>query len=137
MKLSRHDIQKLEDYWFNLNNYKKELRHRELDLLNPVSDEGEIVGGRTNKISDTTGNKAIILAEDELYQNLKRIVTGIEKISRNLTEDEQVIVDMRYRSPKGMNEWEDIVYELGYSRRKVLAIRNNLMDKTVEEIKYV
>jgi len=137
MKLSRHDIQKLEDYWFNLDKYKKELRHRELDLLNPVSDGSEIVGGRTNKISDTTANKAIILAEDELYQNLKRIVTGIEKLSQNLTEDEQVIVDMRYRAPKGINEWEDIVYELGYSRRKVLAIRNNLMDRTVEEIKYV
>lgn len=137
MKLSRYDIQKLEDYWFNIELYKEKLRHRELDLLNPVSDGSEIVGGRSSNISDTTASKAILLAQDELYQNLKRIVNGIEKLSQSLTEDEEVIVNMRYRSPRGINEWEDIIYELGYSRRKVLAIRNNLMDKTVKEIKYV
>ena len=137
MKLSRYDIQKLEDYWYNIDQYKTRMKVRKLELLNPFLDDGEKVGGKSSDISDITANKAIILAEDELYQNLKRVVNGIEKLSENLTEDEKVIVDMRYRSPRGLNEWEDIVYELGYSRRKVLAIRNNLMDKTVHEIKYV
>ena len=138
MKLSRHDIQKLEDYWINLEEYKKQLKYREWELLNPHQVEDEnIGGGKANRISDTTGNRAIMLAEDDLYKNLQRIINGIERLYISLNDDEKTIVDMRYRTKRGYNEWEDIAYELGYSRRKVLKIRDNLIDRTAAEIKFV
>jgi len=66
-KLSRHDIQKLEDYWINLNEYKKQLQFREWELLNPYKEtDTNIGGGRSNGISNTTGRRATILAEDTL-----------------------------------------------------------------------
>lgn len=137
-KLSRHDIQKLEDYWINLNEYKKQLKFREWELLNAHKESDcNIGGGRSSHISDTTAQKGIVLAEDMLYQNLQRIINGIEQLYISLNEDEKTIVDMRYRTKRGYNEWEDIAYELGYSRRKVLKIRDNLIDRTAAEIKYV
>lgn len=136
MKLSRHDIQKLEDYWINLDRYKRDLKFREWELLNPHQ-EDIMVGGRSNKISDTTGKRAVLLAEDELYQNLKRIINGIETLYETLDDDEKTIVEMRYRAKRGYNEWEDIAYELGYSRRKVLKIRDGIIDRTALEIKWV
>ena len=136
MKLSRHDIQKLEDYWINLDQYKRDLKFREWELLNPHQ-ENVMVGGRSSNISDTTGNKAILLAEDELYQNLQRIINGVERLYTTLDDDEKTIVDMRYRTKRGYNEWEDIAYELGYSRRKVLKIRDGIIDRTANEIKWV
>ncbi|MER2048159.1 MAG: transcriptional regulator [Solibacillus sp.] len=138
MKLSRHDIQKLEDYWINLEEYKKQLKYREWELLNPHQvEDTNMGGGRTNRISDTTGNRAIMLAEDDLYKNLQRIINGIEHLYISLNDDEKTIVDMRYRTKRGYNEWEDIAYELGYSRRKVLKIRDNLIDRTAAEINFV
>lgn len=135
-KLSRYDIQKLEDYWINLDQYKRDLKFREWELLNPHQ-ENIMVGGRSGKISDTTGNRAILLVEDDLYQNLQRIINGVEKLHDALDEDEKTIVDMRYRTKRGYNEWEDIAYELGYSRRKVLKIRDGIIDRTAIEIKWV
>ncbi|MER2039981.1 MAG: transcriptional regulator [Solibacillus sp.] len=138
MKLSRHDIQKLEDYWINLEEYKKQLKYREWELLNPHQvEDTNMGGGRANRISDTTGNRAIMLAEDDLYKNLQRIINGIEHLYISLNDDEKTIVDMRYRTKRGYNEWEDIAYELGYSRRKVLKIRDNLIDRTAAEINFV
>ena len=77
-KLSRHDIQKLEDYWINLEDYKRQLRHRERDLIEGWCEtDTNIGGGKSNRISDTTGNRATILADDVMLQNLKRIVHTI------------------------------------------------------------
>ena len=135
-KLTRYDIQKLEDYWINLSKYKKELKFREWELLNPHQAE-EQVGSRSGKISDTTGNRAIILVEDAVYQNLQRIINCIEKLSQELTEDERVIVNLRYREKTDYFEWEDISQELGYSRRKVLKMRDNIIDRTAEMIGWV
>lgn len=137
MKLSRHDIQKLEDYWRYLDHYKTQLRHRERDLLEGYCESDVNKGIKSDAISDTTGNKATILADDGLYQSLKRIIKGIERVESTLDEDERTIVNMCYRSPRGVNEWEDIAYELGYSRRKVLMIRDAIIDRTAKEINWV
>ena len=93
-------------------------------------------GGKSSGISDTTARKAMLLAEDELYQNLKRIVDGIDRLYETLDDDEKIIVDMRYRTKRGHNEWEDIAHELGYSRRKVLKIRDGIIDRTANEVKW-
>lgn len=135
-KLTRYDIQKLEDYWINISKYKKELKFREWELLNPHQAE-EQVGSRSGKISDTTGNRAIMLVEDAVYQNLQRIINSIENLSNQLTEDEKVIVNRRYKEKADYYEWEDIADELGYSRRKVLKMRDNIIDRTAKMIGWV
>ena len=137
-KLSRNDIQKLEDYWINLNEYKKQLQFREWELLSPYQEtDTNTGGGRSNNISDTTGRKAMILAEDTLYQNLKRIVSTIENMYENLDRDQKTIVDMRYRDKSECYEWQHIGDELYMSVQRVLRKRNALIDETARRLGWV
>jgi len=138
MKLSKHEIQKLEDYWINLNEYKIKLRHRERDLLEAWQEtDVNTGGGKGAHISDTTGNKACILADDLMYQNLKRIVHTIEAMLKELDEDQEVIVNMKYLSNKEAYEWQHIADELGMSVQRVLRKRNNLIDETAKRLGWV
>lgn len=138
MKLSRHDIQKLEDYWINLEDYKREMRHRERDLIEGwLESDTNIGGGKSNKISDTTGNKATILADDVMLQNLKRIVHTIESLYKELDNDQKTIVDMRYRDKQGDYEWKHIADELFMSQWQVLRKRNALIDETARRLGWV
>lgn len=135
--LSRSEVQTIEKYWIEYEVYKKKLKYREWELLHPHNEQGELVGGRSNTISDTTAKKATVLANDAYYQNLKRIIKTVEDLYRDLDEDMRTIVDMRYWDKDGCYEWEEIADKLYISRHKVLRKRNILIDKTAERIGWV
>lgn len=135
--LSRSEVQTIEKYWIDYEVYKKKLKYREWELLHPHNEQGELVGGRSNTISDTTAKKATVLANDAYYQNLKRIINTVEDLYRDLDEDMRTIVDMRYWDKDGCYEWEDIADKLYISRHKVLRKRNILINKTAERIGWV
>lgn len=135
--LSRSDIQTIERYWIELEQYRKKLKYREWELLHPHNEQSELVGGSSNTISDTTAKKATVLASDAYYQNLKRIIKTVEELYRDLDKDMRTIVDMRYWDQDGCYEWEDIADKLYISRHKVLRKRNILIDKTAERIGWV
>lgn len=138
MKLSKHEIQKLEDYWMNLDEYKIKLRHRERDLIDAWQEtDSNIGGGKSVHISDVTGNKATILADDVMYQNLKRIVNTIETMLNELDEDQEVIVQMKYLAKQEAYEWQHIADQLGMSVQRVLRKRNNLIDETAKRLGWV
>ncbi|MEY9980379.1 hypothetical protein [Lysinibacillus sp. RC79] len=135
--LSRSEIQNIEKYWIEYEQYKKKLQYREWELLHPHNQGGEMVGGRSKTISDTTAKKAMVLANDAYYQNLKRIIKTVEDLYSELDEDVRTIVDMRYWDKDGCYEWEDIADKLYMSRNKVLRKRNNLIDKTAIRIGWI
>lgn len=135
--LSRSDIQTIERYWIELEQNRKKLKYREWELLHPHNEGDEIVGGRSNTISDTTAKKAMLLANDDYYQYLKRIIKTVEDLYNELDEDMRTIVDMRYWDTDGCSEWEDIADKLYISRHKVLRKCNILIDKTAEKIGWV
>lgn len=134
--LSRSDIQIIERYWMEFDDYKKKLKYREWELLNEhIETDTNIGGGRSNKISNPTERKAIILAEDKLYQKLKDIVKTIEEVYSQLDDDLKTIVDMRYwDTEKNCYEWEEIADRLYMSRNKVLRKRNALIDETAKRL---
>lgn len=132
-KLTAVQNKTIEEFWVNLEDHRKQLKFREWELLNPHQ-ENIMVGGRSGKISDTTGNRAILLAEDKNYQYVQNIVSSIEKVYAALDEDMQTIVNMRYWDKEGVYEWEDIADKLYISRSKVLRKRNLLIDKTAERL---
>ncbi|MCG7435671.1 hypothetical protein [Lysinibacillus fusiformis] len=84
--LSRSDIRTIERYWIELEQNRKKLKYREWELLHPHNEGGEMVGGRSNAISDTTAKKAMLLANDDYYQNLKRIIKTVEDLYNELDE---------------------------------------------------
>ena len=134
-KLEKYDIQKLESYWIYKNQLKKELKFREQELLEPYLEEDINSTIKGSKTSDLTQNKALLLASDDKYQNIKRIIKSVEDIYSSLDDETKRIVDMRYNSK--YNTWEDIAEELYMSKAKVLRIRNKILDLTAEFIGWV
>ena len=137
-KFNDADLKKLEGYWSNLEQLKKDMRYREWELLHPYQETDANVGGsRSNHTSDTTGNRATLLAEDKEYQNLKNIVTTIENLYPELDDDQKIIVQMRYWDKKECYEWQHIADELYMSVQRVLRKRNNLIDETAKRLGWV
>lgn len=137
--LNRHDIKKLEEYWINYNENIKQLKFREWELMSKNSDDENSGGGSNSvrQISKPTEQLAIRLLEDKLHQNLTTIIKVVEKLYKETDVDTRYIVDNRYWcANRDVMEWDDIAYELGYSRSKVLRIRNSLLDEMAELIGY-
>ena len=133
-KLTPAQNKTIEEYWININDYRQKLKFREWELTENKTTDENIGGGKSNQISDTTGNRAIVLSQDEQYQHYKKIIVAIEKTYANVDSDMQTIVDMRYWDKDGVWEWEDIADKLYISRSKVLRKRNLLIDKTAERL---
>lgn len=129
----------IEEYWKNINEYRDKLRFREWELLHPHREQDENIGGGSSSyISDTTGSKAILLAEDERYQYLKKIITSIDKVYNSLDEEMKEFADTRYfSSDSNYYEWEDIAYEIGVSKAKAYKMRNKLIDMTAKAIAWM
>lgn len=138
--LNRHDIKKLEEHWINHNENIKRLKYREWELMSKNSDDENSGGGSNSvrQVSKPTEQLAIRLTEDKLYQNLLTITKVVSNLYEELDEDAREIVDRRYWcSGRDYMEWEDMAFELGMTRYKVLRIRNNLLDDTARLIGYV
>lgn len=137
--LSRNDIQKIEQFWINHKENKRQLKLREWELLHPVAEYEENIGSSSSGfISNPTERNAIKLLEDKLYQNLKLIIQTVEVIYNEIDDDTRKIVDMRYWDNQNeCYEWEDIADKLFVSRSKVLRKRNHLIDETAKRIGWV
>lgn len=138
--LNRHDIKKLEEHWINHNENIKRLKYREWELMSKNSDDENSGGGSNSarQISKPTEQSAVKLSEDKLYQNLRTVIKAVEKLYGELDEETASIVNMRYWcSSRDFMEWEDIAFELGMTRSKVLRMRNSLLDETALLIGYV
>lgn len=137
-KLEKYDLQKLESYWRNLTQLKKELKFREWELLEPYREQDtNIGGGKANTISDTTAIKAMLLAEDKKYNITKEIITTVEDIYAILDNDRKTIVQMRYWDKSNCYEWEDIADQLHMSRYRVLRLRNTIIDETARRLTWI
>lgn len=136
--LTRIDIQKIEEYWMYHETNKKQLKFREWELLNPHKETEVDTGISSGGISNTTQQKAFLLVEDKLYQNLKHIINVIDGMYHELDTETKTIVEMRYRDKEGnCYEWEEIADKLFLSRSKVLRKRNMLIDETAKRIGWV
>ncbi|KKK34774.1 transcriptional regulator [Salinicoccus sediminis] len=145
MKLGRNDIPKLEEYWINHSELKKQLQFRRFELLYYQPDTN-VGGGKSNIPTAPTEQEAIKLTQDELYNNLKRITESIDKVYHNLDDDSKFIIHARYFDTNvDCYEWEDIAHELTkmrqddrvVSRNAVLRKRNKIMEDTAVRIGWV
>lgn len=134
-KLTSAQSKTIEEFWTNIQDYKKQLKFREWELLHPYQ-ESETPKTQNTQVTKPTENKAIILTQDERYQFLKKVVDTIEQLYTELDSDLKTIVDMRYWSDD-FYEWEEIADQLYMSRHKVLRKRNKLIDETAKRIGWV
>lgn len=137
-KLTTVQNKTIEEFWVNIDDYRKQLKFREWELLTPHNEEAMSVSVKSHKITDTTGNKAIILVKDARYQYLQNVIKAVENTMAKLDDEMNEFVEMRYRSKESSYyEWEDIAYELGVSKAKAFKMRNKLIDMTALELGWV
>lgn len=136
-KLSPVQNKTIEEFWMNIDDYRKQLKFREWELLENKNDDTNIGGGKSNQTSDTTAKKAIILAEDTRYQHLKNVVQTIEQLYEELDQDQKTIVRMRYWDKTECYEWQHIADELYMSVQRVLRKRNAIIDETAKRLGWV
>jgi len=136
-KLSPVQNKTIEEFWMNIDDYRKQLKFREWELLENKNDDTNVGGGKSNQTSDTTAKKAIILAEDTRYQHLKNVVQTIEQLYEELDQDQKTIVRMRYWDKTECYEWQHIADELYMSVQRVLRKRNSIIDETAKRLGWV
>ena len=68
-KLTVAQSKTIEEYWSDIPSLKRQLNFREWELTENKKNDENIGGGRSSNISDTTAQKAMLLAEDEKYQH--------------------------------------------------------------------
>lgn len=135
MKLEKHKLQTIESFFRDIEVTKRRLKFREWELLNPHQEQdANTGGGRSNKISDTTFNKASVLSEDVEYQQLKLLIKTIEHIYETSDDDQKKIIAMRYWDKESCYEWQDIADHLYMSVSRVLRKRNAIIDRAAKAL---
>lgn len=138
--LSTAQNKTIEEYWSDIPSLKKQLSFREWELTENRTVDENIGGGKSNKISNPTCDKAILLLEDERYQNLKTNIDAIEYVIKKVSEDKKQrllreFMEMKYISKDSKYlDWEDIADELGITKTKAYKLRNKLIDMTAEKL---
>lgn len=140
-KLTVAQSKTIEEYWSDIPSLKKQLNFREWELLHQYKEQDtNIGGGRSYNLSDTTAQKAMLLAEDERYQNLKKNVDAIDYVIKKVSEDKKQrllreFMEMKYISKESSYmDWDDVAIELDITKAKAYKLRNKLIDMTAEKL---
>ena len=143
-KLTVAQSKTIEEYWSDIPSLKRQLNFREWELLHQHKEQDTNVGGgRSGDISDTTAQKAMLLAEDERYQCLKANVDAIEYVIKKVTEDKKQrllreFMEMKYISKdSSYMDWDDVAIELNITKAKAYKLRNKLIDMTAEKLGWI
>ena len=140
VKLTTAQNKTIEEYWSDIPSLKRELTFREWELTENRTVDENIGGGKSNRISNPTFDKAALLVEDERYQNLKKIIDAIDYVIHKVSEDKKhrllrEFMEMKYISKESSYmDWEDIACELGVGKTKAYKLRNKLIDMTAEKL---
>ncbi len=79
IKIEKHDIKKLEEYIQHIDNYRRELKMREYELLE--SHEPDNAGaGKSNLPGNPIERCAIKKFSDNRYNTLRNIVNGVDRL---------------------------------------------------------
>ena len=139
-KLTVAQSKTIEEYWSDLPSLKTQLKFREWELIENKKHDENIGGGRSSNISDTTSRKAVLLMEDERYQNLKKNIEAIEYVIKKVSEDKKQrllreFMEMKYISKESSYmDWDDVAIELNITKAKAYKLRNKLIDMTAEKL---
>lgn len=139
MNLNRDDYRKLEKYWCNVSQLKKELKYREWELLYNENTDENVGGGRSGFISKPVEQETIKKLSDKRYNNLLNIIDGIQHVYDNqLTDDMRVIVDMLFwDSDRNFYQVEDVASKVYLSVRQIHRIKREILEMTAKQIGYI
>ena len=120
LTIERHDIKKLEDYIERIEQYRKEMKCTQFELLNNTNSETNNIGMK---------NK---------YERLCNIVNGVDQLIDEADNETKEIMRFRYwECPIGCYEWQDIADYFGISKTSMLRKRDAIIRRLATLIGYV
>ena len=118
--------------------YESYIKKREEELLNPYTPhDTNQGGGQSNRTSDTTGMKAITLADDRVLRRLRFQYEAVKNTYESADENTQKIIEEYYFKQPRTKTWDGIALQVHWSRRKCLNVRNAFFEKLAEEMGFV
>lgn len=134
-KLTTEESKTIEGYWLNIQQLRDDLKYRMWDLTENKTTDENIGGGKSNRISDPTAQKAMILADDVRYQFLKKRVDVVDHVYSSLDERMRNFVDARYFcGDANYISWDTVAMKLGIAKQEAFKLRNKLIDETAKKI---
>lgn len=123
--LQRARLKWIESELANYHRTKKELEEIERDII-LGSDRRIKEPIDLGRRRDTTAERAIALTENRKVERLRKIVRAIEDAYKDMSDDQKIVVRMRYwtRPPA---EWKEIAMVMHYSERHVYKLRRALL----------
>lgn len=133
-KLKRGVFQHVEGelaaYWETV----RELEELKKDFLHAQPFREHVGRGRSNLVSDPTGNTAILMVSHRRIEQMERIVRAIEQIYKELTTEKKRLVQMRYWTRPQSRTWEGIAQELYISERQARRWRDQIINGIANRI---
>ena len=115
--------------------YEQYIKSREEELTNPyqITDTNQ-GGGQSNMTSDTTGLKAITLAEDRVLQRLKFQHRAIKRTYDAADPSVQKMIKEYYFTKPRTRTWSGVADYVGWSRSQCFNLRNAFFSQLADEL---
>lgn len=135
--LNREDMKVLEGYIKNVDKLRLRLKVRKLEILdNPIIDNPG--SGKPNLPSSPVEREIMMCLKDTYYNNLEKIIKAIDIVYENADDEVKEVMKLKYWEPKlGIETWEDIGKELGYSKTSILRVRKSYLKDIANRIDYI
>lgn len=133
IKPTKLAFKKAEAEWYNYHNTLKEIAKLRQEIMNPVQESDEnIGGGKSNIPGKPTERIATRLATHKQLRYLEEVVEAIEKVYNALPDNYKKLVRYRYWSKEKNLTWDGIALKLHVSKRQAMRWRDDIIHATME-----
>lgn len=133
-KLKRGTFKHIESELFYYKETKMELQKLKDDILYGTPYYEMTGGGGGNLPGDPTGRAATLMLSHRKIEQLERIVAVIEEVYKQLPEEKQKLIELKYWTKPQTLTWDGIARELCVSRRQALYWRNDIVYEIAEKL---
>lgn len=131
MKIPRDIFRYVEHELYNFDNTKEEIHAMREDIFHSSPAPSVTPLPSTNRISDTTGKKAVSLVTSRAISHMSRIVNAIEGALSRLNEDHLLVFELKYRQ---RYPWQRACDEIPMTRTTFFRVRRELIFMVAYEL---
>ncbi len=133
VKMKKATFKKAEAEWYDYHKTLKEIANLRLEILNPMKEVDEnIGGGRNNNNYSPTESIATRLVTHKQLKYLNEVTEAVESVYNALPDEYKELVRLKYWNKKHELTWDGIALKLNVSKRQAMRWRDEIIQATVE-----
>lgn len=133
--MDKNTFGQIEKILIEFPQYESYIKQREEEVIHPyqITDTNQ-GGGQSNRTSDTTGMRAVSLAEDRILQRLKFQHRAVKNTYDAADDTTQKIIKEYYFKQPRTKTWDGVAYYARASKSNCLRRRNAFFNKLADEL---